>query len=202
MRLPDGSVGAIVEEASASPEQLAVRELNVGAYCFSAGWIWDALERVAVSPKGEYYLTDTIALAVQEGLQVRAVCLDDPLETIGINTRVHLAEAEQAMRQRINTGWMLAGVTLTDPGSITIEPGVAIGRDTIIHAGSHLRGNTRTGQGCIIGPNTILQDAVLGDGCRVFSSVVDGAALPDGQSAGPFAYLSRDRHPGRKGIDG
>lgn len=193
IRRADGGVMAIVEEASASPEQLLVKELNVGAYCFSAAWIWDALQRVKVSPKGEFYLTDTVALAVEEGLSVQAVMLDDPMETIGINTRVHLAEAEAAMRRRVNTRWMLAGVTISDPAGTTIEPDVEIGADTLILPGSHLCGRTRTGRGCVIGPNTLLQDAVLGDACRVVSSVLSGAILADGQSVGPFAHLTGSR---------
>jgi len=190
LRTPQGSVSAIVEEAAALPEQLAVRELNVGAYCFSAAWLWNALERVKVSEKGEYYLTDTIALAVSEGQAVQAVCLEDPFETIGINTRVHLAEAEGAMRLRINTRWMLSGVTISDPRTATIEPGVELGPDTVILPGSHLYGRTRTGRSCVIGPNTILRDAFLGDDCQVVSSYVSGATLEAGQRVGPFAYLT------------
>jgi bifunctional UDP-N-acetylglucosamine pyrophosphorylase / glucosamine-1-phosphate N-acetyltransferase len=124
VRGQDGRVQAIVEEFSASAEQLAIHELNVGAYCFSADWLWDALQKIKVSPKGEYYLTDTVALAAQSGLKVQALVSDDPLETIGINTRVHLAEAESAMRQRINRAHMLGGVTIVDPASTYIEPGV------------------------------------------------------------------------------
>lgn len=187
IRKADGSVAAIVEEASASPEQLAVRELNVGAYCFSTAWIWDALDRIEVSPKGEYYLTDAIALAARSGLSVRATCLVNPEEAVGINTRVHLAEAEDALRQRINQRWMLAGVTIHNPATVTIEPGVEIGQDTVIHAGSHLLGTTRLGRNCVIGPIAVLQDAVLGDSCRVFASVVSGETLPDGTFRGPQA---------------
>ncbi len=116
VRGPDGSVQSIVEEASATEEQLSIHELNVGAYCFSAKWLWDALHRIKVSQKGEYYLTDTVALAVQAGLTVQALVSDDLMETIGINTRVHLAEAEAAMRQRINRAHMLAGRNNRGPG--------------------------------------------------------------------------------------
>ena len=116
LRKQDGTVAAIVEEAAATPEQLSIKELNVGAYCFSADWLWDALHRIPVSKKGEYYLTDTVELAVQDDLPVQAIVMDDMVETIGINTRVHLAEAEAAMRKRINTGHMLAGVTLIIAG--------------------------------------------------------------------------------------
>src|SRR5512136_1518210 len=107
VRDASGAIHGIVEEYVATPEQLAIHELNVGAYCFSAEWLWQALHSLQVSPKGEYYLTDTVALAVQAGLKVEALVIDDLAETIGINTRVHLAEAEAAMRRRINQAHML-----------------------------------------------------------------------------------------------
>ena len=115
---------AIVEEAAATPEQLSIRELNVGAYCFSAGWLWPALQRIPLSAKGEYYLTDTVELAAKDGLPVQALVSDDLTEVIGINTRVHLAEAEAAMRMRINAAHMLAGVTIVNPGVTYIDQDV------------------------------------------------------------------------------
>ncbi len=99
VRAADGSVAAIVEEAQATPEQLAIHELNVGAYCFRDAWLWPALNRVKISPKGEYYLTDLVEIAVAEGQAVQALVSADLEETIGINTRVHLAEAEAILSQ-------------------------------------------------------------------------------------------------------
>ena len=93
IRAADGTIREIVEEAQAAPEQLAMRELNVGAYCFQASWLWNALKRVPLSPKGEYYLTDTVGLASADGLPVQAFALEDDGEALGINTRIHLAEA-------------------------------------------------------------------------------------------------------------
>ena len=112
LRTTDGLVQAIVEEAAATPEQLCIRELNVGAYCFSASWLWDALHRIPLSKKGEYYLTDTVELAARDHLSVRPIVTDDLDETIGINTRIHLAEASRAIFQRTNRVHMLAGVTI------------------------------------------------------------------------------------------
>lgn len=100
VRDADGRVVAIVEEAVAAPEQLAIRELNVGAYAFDGRWLWDALRRIELSPKGEYYLTDLVAVAVRMGLPVQAVTAPDANETIGINTPAHLAEAERTMSAR------------------------------------------------------------------------------------------------------
>ncbi len=189
-----GAVQAIVEEAQATPEQRAITELNAGAYCFRADWLWSALRRIPLSPKGEYYLTDTVALAVAEGLAVQAVCLDDPTEAMGINTRVHLAEAEALLRRRTNTALMLSGVTLIDPDHTYIEPGVQIGADTIIYPNTYLRGATRIGSGCAIGPNTILEDTTVGDRCTILAAVTEKAVIEDEVSMGPFCRLRKGAH--------
>ena len=189
-----GTVQAIVEEAQATPEQRAITELNAGAYCFRANWLWSALRRIPLSPKGEYYLTDTVALAVAEGLAVQAVCLDDPTEAMGINTRVHLAEAEALLRRRTNTALMLSGVTLIDPDHTYIEPGVQIGADTIIYPNTYLRGATRIGSGCAIGPNTILEDTTVGDRCTILAAVTEKAVIEDEVSMGPFCRLRKGAH--------
>jgi len=203
VRAPGGSVQAIVEEAAATEEQLSIHELNVGAYCFSADWLWEALHKIKVSPragngtttqKGEYYLTDTVALAVQAGLTVQALVSDDLVETIGINTRVHLAEAELAMHQRINRAHMLAGVTIVDPASTYIEPGIKIGRDTVIWPNTYLRGKTVIGEGCVIGPNTIAEDTTVGDCCEILAAVMKGAVVEDNVGIGPFARLRKGAH--------
>ena len=189
-----GAVQAIVEEAQATPKQRAITELNAGAYCFRANWLWSALRRIPLSPKGEYYLTDTVALAVAEGLAVQAVCLDDPTEAMGINTRVHLAEAEALLRRRTNTALMLSGVTLIDPDHTYIEPGVQIGADTIIYPNTYLRGATRIGSGCAIGPNTILEDTTVGDRCTILAAVTEKAVIEDEVSMGPFCRLRKGAH--------
>lgn len=189
IRKTDGSVAAIVEEAAASPDQLKVKELNVGAYCFSANWLWDALHRIPVSAKGEYYLTDTVEAAVSSGLPVQAIVMDDMIETIGVNTRIHLAEAEAAMRQRINHTHMLAGVSMVDPASTYIEPGVEIAPETTIWPNTYLHGKTSVGPGCTIGPNSIIRDTQIGTGCKVLFSVLEGAVLDEGVDVGPFARL-------------
>lgn len=205
LRKTDGTVAAIVEEYVATPEQLAITELNVGAYCFKADWLWDALHRIQVSPKGEYYLTDTVELAVKDNLSVQAIVMDDFVETIGINTRVHLAEAEAAMRRRINERHMLAGVTLIDPASTYIEAGVSLGRDTVVWPNTYLFGKTSIGQNCQIGPNSHIRDTKVGNGCKLLMAVSEGAVLEDNVDIGPFArlrkgaYLSKGVHMGNFG---
>lgn len=189
VRSADGTVSAIVEEAAATPEQLSIRELNVGAYCFSADWLWQALHRIPVSKKGEYYLTDAVELAVQDGLPVQAVMMDDMVETIGINTRIHLSEAESAMRQRINRTLMLSGVSMIDPSSTYIEASVEIGKDTVIMPNTYIYGNTKIGENCVIGPNAIIRNTKIGNGCKILASVTEGAVLEDNVDIGPFARL-------------
>ena len=192
VRKADGTVSAIVEEYVATPEQQKIKELNVGAYCFKADWFWDALQRIEKNPKkGEYYLTDIVEIAVKEFLPVQAVLHDDFTETIGINTRVHLSEAEAAMRIRINHEHMLNGVSMMDPASTYIEAGVQIGKDTTIMPNTYLHGDTVIGEGNVIGPNTIVRDTKIGNKCIVLASVLEGAVLEDDVDMGPFARLRK-----------
>jgi len=194
IRNENGDVVSIVEEAVATPEQLAIQEYNASVYCFSADWLWDALPRIPMSPKGEYYLTDLVSIAVEDHLTVRALIIDDPTETIGINTRVHLAEATDVLRKRINTHWMLSGVTIMDPQTTYIEPRVDIGQDTVILPNSYLQGNTAIRQACTLGPNTIIIESNIGDRCEIIASVIEHAVVEDDVEIGPFAHLRKGAH--------
>ena len=197
IRKEDGTVTAIVEEYVATPDQLQVKELNVGGYCFDANWLWDALHRIPKNPKkGEYYLTDTVELAVQDGLSVHATVMDDLEETIGVNTRVHLSDVEVAMRRRINQLHMLNGVTMIDPASAYIEADVVIGRDTVIMPNTFLFGKTEVGEGNVIGPNTIIRNSKVGNGCKILASDIESAVLENDVDMGPFARLRKGAHLG------
>jgi len=193
----DNRVLGIVEEAVATPEQLAIRELNVGVYCFKAAWLWENLPKIRLSPKGEYYLTDLVGMAAEEGHQVQTLTIDDVTTVQGINTRVHLARAEAIMRRRINERWMLAGVTMVDPETTYIEASVTIGPDTKILPHTHLIGQTAVGHGCVIGPNTWIEDSTVGNGCIVRFSVLERATLEDAVDVGPFAHLRKGAHLAR-----
>jgi bifunctional UDP-N-acetylglucosamine pyrophosphorylase / glucosamine-1-phosphate N-acetyltransferase len=184
-----GQVQAIVEVAQASPSERALTEVNVGAYCFNAAWLWAALPQLPLSPKGEYYLTDVVALANRQGGPVAAVRLDDVAEALGVNTRTQLAEAETRLRERINAQWMAAGVTLVDPATTYIEPTVKIGLDTCIWPNTHLQGQTTVGSACVVGPNTIVRDSTIGQHCHIECSVLEGAQVADEVGIGPFAHL-------------
>ena len=194
IRNEQNDVVAIVEEAQATPDQLEIHELNASAYCFDADWLWNALHRVPLSPKGEYYLTDTVEIAVNEGYKIQAFTTDDPTEALGINNRVHLAEAEAILRERINRAWMEAGVTIIDPATTYIQKDVVIGQDTEIWPNTYLRGSTRVGEDCIIGPNSILEDMQVGNHCKILSSVLEKSILEDHVDIGPFGHLRKGAH--------
>jgi len=194
VRDQDGRIREIVEEAHAAADQLALRELNASVYCFAADWLWQALRRIPLSPKGEYYLTDLVGIAVADGLPVQTVESKDLDETIGINTRVQLAQAEAILRQRLNRHWMLAGVTMIDPDSTYIEAGVQIGQDTTLWPNTYLLGSTVIGEACIIGPNTLIRDCRIGNGCRVLASVLEQAVVDDHVEIGPFGHLRKGAH--------
>lgn len=197
IRKEDGTVTAIVEEYVATPEQLQVKELNVGGYCFEAKWLWDAVHRIPKNPKkGEYYLTDAVELACKDDLSVQTTLMDDLEETIGVNTRVHLSEVEAAMRRRINQAHMLNGVTMIDPASAYIEADVKIGKDTVVMPNTFIYGKTEIGEGNVLGPNTIIRDTKIGNGCKVLSSLLEGALLENDVDMGPFARLRKGAHLG------
>ncbi len=191
IRDENGKVNAIVEEALATPEQLKVREYNISVYCFEADWLWDNLKRIKTSPKGEYYLTDLVEMAVKQGKKLDAFVLQDPIEGLGINNRVDLADCELAMRKRVIRQWMLDGVTFLDPDSCTVEIDVIIGQDTVILPNTHLRGSTRIGENCQIGPDTTLGDTTVGNDCMVTYSVAEKASLGNHVSMGPFCHLRK-----------
>jgi bifunctional UDP-N-acetylglucosamine pyrophosphorylase/glucosamine-1-phosphate N-acetyltransferase len=191
------TVEAIVEDVDCTQEQKKINELNASMYCFDADWLWTNLEKIPISAKGEYYLTDIIAIAHSQGLPIEAKVIEDPIEAMGINTRVHLAEAEKILRRRINEDLMNAGVTLIDPESTYIEPDVTIGADTIIHPNTHLHGETSIGEDCEVGPSTVIKDSKVGNGCKVLMSVLENAQMDDHSDIGPYGHLRKGAHLGK-----
>ena len=190
VRNAGGAVTAIVEEVAATPEQLRIRELNVGVYCFDAAWLWPALDRIQPNPrKGEYFLTDLVEIAVADGRPVVAIPSDDADAFIGINTRADLADADAALRRRINRAWMLKGVSIIDPVSVYIDDDVVLAPDVTVLPNTHLLGATSIGSGSVIGPNCVLRNAQIGRRCVVQQSSIEDSILDDEADAGPFARL-------------
>ncbi len=191
VRDDSGSVTAVVEDSEADEDVRAIPEVNGGVYCFRSSWLWPSLEALAPSPGGEIYLTDLVSVASREGLVIESLRPDSPQEILGVNTRVHLSEAETAMRQDIRERWMLSGVTLLDPATVYIDSDVQLGRDTVVLPNTHLTGGSVVGRDCRIGPNVIVDGSRIGDGCRVVASVIENSTLEDQVEVGPFSHVRR-----------
>lgn len=190
-----GTVQAIVEEPEATAEQRALTECNMGVYAFRNNWLWAHLAQLRPSAaKGEYYLTDLIGMALEEGEPIEAVTIPDFQEALGINSRVQLAAAERIVRDRIRTAWLEAGVTMLDPSSVWIDREVEIGQDTVLLPGTYLQGYTVIGSDCVIGPDSLIRDSKLGNRCQVTFSVVEAAVLEDDVRMGPFSHLRKGAH--------
>jgi bifunctional UDP-N-acetylglucosamine pyrophosphorylase/glucosamine-1-phosphate N-acetyltransferase len=185
-----GHVEAIVEERDATPAQRTIREVNSGFCAFDAAWLWKTLPLVTPAANGEIYLTALagIAGADPNGL-VATLQLEDIFETVGVNSRAQLAVAEVALRRRIVDRWLESGVTFEDPATAYVDLEATIAPDTVIAPNVHLRGATHVGRRCTIGPNAILDHAIVGDGARILASVVRHATIPPGASVGPFAVV-------------
>lgn len=188
-----GAVRGIVEQRHATAEELRIPEVNSGIYCFAAAWLWSHLEALEPHSNGEFYLTDLVSVAVRERQRVGTVTATLE-ETMGVNDRVALAEAERILRERTNRALMLSGVTILDPATTYIEPGVRIGRDTVVSPGTHLRGATVIGERCEIGPHSVIQDSQIGDDCRVLASWLERAVMEAGTSVGPMSRLRPGAH--------
>ncbi|HEY6543001.1 MAG TPA: bifunctional UDP-N-acetylglucosamine diphosphorylase/glucosamine-1-phosphate N-acetyltransferase GlmU [Ktedonobacteraceae bacterium] len=193
VRGADGRAREIVEMKRATPEQKLLKEVNSGVYCFERAWLWSALETLPRNPAGEYYLTDLVKIASEQGRTVATVT-GSFSETIGINDRVQLAEAEQIMRRRVLERLMYAGVTITDPATTYIDAQVEIGADSVILPGTMITGKTRIGSFCRIGPGTNIDNSVLGDRCVVRNSALEGAILEECVSMGPFSHCRPGAH--------
>ena len=191
VRAEDGSVEEIVETKSTEgvPEEvLAIREINIGTYAFDGPALVAALDEVGLTD-GERYLTGVFPVFRSRGSMVAAFKTSDTLGAMGVNTRADLMEVTRHAQRRILAAHARAGVSFTAPDSVQVDAQVEIGTDTTIAAGVTLRGATRIGAGCSVGPQTTVTDAELGDGVSVLHSVLAECRVADGATLGPFAYL-------------
>jgi bifunctional UDP-N-acetylglucosamine pyrophosphorylase/glucosamine-1-phosphate N-acetyltransferase len=184
----DGMVTGIVEAAEAEVSDGAA-ELNAGVYCLEAAWLWDSIRKLSPAPSGEYYLTDLAGIAAREGSNVASAPVTDPSELLGVNDRIQLARAEAVQLQRVRKHWMMRGVTMTDPASVFIDFDAAVGMDTVILPNTMVLGRSNIGEGCEVGPGSVVRDSSIGDGCRVTSSVVEESVMEAGSDIGPYSHL-------------
>jgi bifunctional UDP-N-acetylglucosamine pyrophosphorylase/glucosamine-1-phosphate N-acetyltransferase len=190
VRDSDGGVARIVEELDASSHERAIDEVATSVYCFRRSLLAPALRRVTPeNRRGEYYLTDVIAVLAGAGHPVASVVLDDPVEAMGVNDRAQLAVAEAELRRRINQRWLGAGVTMIDPDSTYVDVGVRLAAEVTLFPGTTLAGTTEVGEGAQIGPGTCLVDCVVESGATVITTVGTGARVGTKARVGPFASL-------------
>jgi bifunctional UDP-N-acetylglucosamine pyrophosphorylase/glucosamine-1-phosphate N-acetyltransferase len=191
LRHADGSIAGIVEEKDATDVQQQINEINAGVYVASAPFLFSALEKIENrNEQGEYYLPDTVAIALKHGKRVATVNAEDAREVMGINTREELAQMEKTLQERINRKWMDNGVTLRDPNTTYIDIDVVIGKDTVIGPNTQLRGNTVIGERCQIDGSAFLTDVQIDDEVHIkFSVVMTSSRVASGAIIGPFAHL-------------
>ena len=200
VRGSNGDIERIVEAKSpgdATPEELAIKEVNAGTYAFTGPSLADALDRLTNdNAQGEYYLGDVLPVLRESGLRVAAYSAPDPGVNLGINDRADLARVADEARRRILTAHMRSGVTIEDPGATWIDADVEIAADTTILPGSTLRGRSSIGAGSIIGPMTTLVDSRVGERATVIHSYLTGCQVANEATVGPFSYLRPDARIG------
>ncbi|ERI93098.1 UDP-N-acetylglucosamine diphosphorylase/glucosamine-1-phosphate N-acetyltransferase [Clostridiales bacterium oral taxon 876 str. F0540] len=192
IRNSQGEVEKIIEAKDCNAEETKVKEINAGMYCFDIEALLNSLNKLNNNnAQGEYYLTDVIGILKNEGSKVGAMVTDFE-ETIGVNSRVELAETERILRNRINRKHMENGVTIIDPNSTYIGSDVEIGRDTIIYPGNVLEGKTVIMENCMLYPNSRIADSTIEANVDIQSSVIIESRIGEGTTVGPFAYIRPD----------
>jgi bifunctional UDP-N-acetylglucosamine pyrophosphorylase/glucosamine-1-phosphate N-acetyltransferase len=193
VRGPDGAVQRVVETKTpgdATPEELAIDEVNAGVYAFAGAALLDALEQVKPhNAQGEYYLPDALTVLRSGGAAIAAHRIDDPDLLLGVNDRADLAAVRAVAQRRIHLAHLRAGVTIVDPASTVIDVDVEIGPDTVVAPATYILGKTAIGAGCRVGPVSSIIDCKLGDGVAVAHSYLVQAVVHDRVTVGPFAYL-------------
>lgn len=190
VRDADGKFMRIVEQSDLTGEEAEITETNTGIYLFDNKKLFRALDKIQPNNRqGEYYLTDVFGFLDTDGARIGLVQTDDFEETIGINDRVRLAEAEKILRRRINEHWMREGVTMIDPDTTYIDEDVEIGQDTILKPFTFIEGKSRIGSGCEIGPHTRIKDTQIGNDVNITHSILLDSVIHDRVTVGPFAHV-------------
>ncbi|ADV94980.1 MULTISPECIES: bifunctional UDP-N-acetylglucosamine diphosphorylase/glucosamine-1-phosphate N-acetyltransferase GlmU [Bacillus] len=193
IRSENGAVQKIVEHKDASEEERLVTEINTGTYCFDNEALFRAIDQVSNdNAQGEYYLPDVIEILKNEGETVAAYQTGNFQETLGVNDRVALSQAEQFMKERINKRHMQNGVTLIDPMNTYISPDAVIGSDTVIYPGTVIKGEVQIGEDTIIGPHTEIMNSAIGSRTVIKQSVVNHSKVGNDVNIGPFAHIRPD----------
>ena len=190
IRDDQGNVLRIVEQKDGKPEELKVKEINTGVFCFDNKKLFEALKHVNNdNAQGEYYLTDVLEILRNSGERVGAYKMPDFSESLGVNDRIALAQATKTMQRRINEQHMRDGVSFIDPDTAYIDADVKIGNDTVIEGNVVIKGNTEIGSDCYITSGSRIVDSKIGNNVTVTSSTVEEAEMDDNTDIGPNSHL-------------
>ncbi|WP_281828964.1 MULTISPECIES: bifunctional UDP-N-acetylglucosamine diphosphorylase/glucosamine-1-phosphate N-acetyltransferase GlmU [Lactobacillus] len=190
IRDDQGNVLRIVEQKDGKPEELKVKEINTGVFCFDNKKLFEALKHVDNNnAQGEYYLTDVLEILRNEGERVGAYKMPDFSESLGVNDRIALAQATKIMQKRINEAHMRNGVSFIDPATAYIDSDVKIGNDTVIEGNVVIKGNTEIGSDCLITNGSRIVDSKIGNGVTITSSTLQEAEMDDNTDIGPNSHL-------------
>ncbi|GMM17896.1 bifunctional UDP-N-acetylglucosamine diphosphorylase/glucosamine-1-phosphate N-acetyltransferase GlmU [Lactobacillus amylovorus] len=190
IRDDQGNVLRIVEQKDGKPEELKVKEINTGVFCFDNKKLFEALKHVDNNnAQGEYYLTDVLEILRNSGERVGAYKMPDFSESLGVNDRIALAQATKTMQRRINEEHMRNGVSFIDPDTAYIDAGVKIGNDTVIEGNVVIKGNTEIGSDCYITNGSRIVDSKIGDHVTITSSTLQEAEMDDNTDIGPNSHL-------------
>jgi bifunctional UDP-N-acetylglucosamine pyrophosphorylase/glucosamine-1-phosphate N-acetyltransferase len=186
-----GRVICIVEQKDATPEELAVCEINSGIYCMEADFLYANIDSISSdNAQKEFYLTDLVSIAASKGLTCLGKATNDADEIMGVNDRAQLADASRILRQRINYGLMCSGVSLVDPEHTYIDHNVSINPDTVVYPNCAISGTTTIGSGCTIESGVTIKDCTIGNDCHIKAgSVLEDSLLHADISVGPMAHL-------------
>ncbi|AXI00724.1 bifunctional UDP-N-acetylglucosamine diphosphorylase/glucosamine-1-phosphate N-acetyltransferase GlmU [Sporosarcina sp. PTS2304] len=197
IRAENGDVIKNVEHKDTTDEERSVKEINTGTYCFDNRVLFDTLKKVNnENAQGEYYLPDVLGILKSEGERISAYTTVNFHETLGVNDRVALAQAEKSMRLLLAEKHMRNGVTIIAPEQTVISADAKIGRDTILQPGVLIEGATTIGSNCVIGPNSHIQNSSIGNYSTIHSSVVRDSQVGNETAVGPFAHLRPDSQLG------
>jgi bifunctional UDP-N-acetylglucosamine pyrophosphorylase/glucosamine-1-phosphate N-acetyltransferase len=186
----NNQVCAIREARDCSADELKVKEVNLAVYLFEGKFLKDNIFKLtAGNQQKEYYLTDLVEMAVEQGLPVISCIEKDESSTLGINSRQHLAEVSSILQKQVLERLMNGGVTITSPHNTFIGPDVSIEADTVIHPGTMLSGRCRIGRDCVIGPNCHISNATIGKDCRLEACIVKNACIADSSLIEPFSLI-------------
>jgi bifunctional UDP-N-acetylglucosamine pyrophosphorylase/glucosamine-1-phosphate N-acetyltransferase len=191
----DGQVVKIVEQKDATAAELQINEVNTGIYCFDQQTLLDALQQINCdNAQGEYYLTDVIAILARDSKKIGAVVAENYRDTMGINSRSQLAEAELLFRQRKLVELMDLGVTIMDVNSTFIDQQVVIGADTVIYPFTWIEGSTQIGRNCEIGPSSRIQNSQIGNSVTLHFTYAHDCVVDDDVIVGPYVQLRPNTH--------